>query len=467
MLLPCAAQILEAAKKRRAELMHIRLCFASSKGEFAKVRQLLNGPAADVNSADKLGRRALHLAACSGNIDVIELLVASRADIDAVDVRGATALVDALSAGRTEAADRLRELGGTRGPRDLSARQCEHAGDAVNGPAQLRTLVLHGCNLDSATEEGRVALHVAAASGHLENVRVLIEGGASVNVCDLRKLTPLDEAVLGHHDACAEYLLAHGGKLNSLDAAMSLNQAVYDGDVQHLLRLVRFRCGVNARDDFDRTPLHIAASCKRVSAMQFLLEQAGIDVNSEDVYGATPLDDAEHVERETETKVLTALLLSAGAKRGSRKSRTSLQPFRNAKNEEAHLEKDAKVLAQTEELLAQATQLGKWVEEQRADVKAMRKLIDNAIRTEDKLGPVLADEQPQLWEQISSFAQRQREQHEHIALDIEPMVERWLAQAHEDARESMLLLRKGVRAPPAPRVPPTRFQPCRAPSPPH
>lgn len=448
-------------------------------GEVSKVRALLNGPATDVNSSDSLGRRALHLAACSGSVELIDLLVASRADINAADVRGSTALVDAQDAGHKVAAKRLIQLGGTRGSLDLSARLCEAAADQRGGAEQLRKFILHGCNIDSATAEGRVALHVAAASGHADNVRVLIEGGASVSVLDGNGLSPLDEAVRAHHDSCAELLLAHGGQLSSIDAAMSLNQAVSDGDVQHLTRLVRFRCEVNARDDFDRTPLHLSASCGRVSAMQFLLEQGGINASPEDMYGATPLDDAARYEVDSATKPLSALLMSVGAKRGSGKDRTGAQPFRNAGREETDLEVDAKLLHQVrrrgagraanpaaidhppssplrdtpsafrlqiEELLTESVRLGEWVTEQCAEVRAMRTLIDDALRMEKKLGPVLVEERPDLWSKIADFAQRQRDQYEHLAHEIHPMLERWLELAHGQTREPVLVLRTGVSA---------------------
>ncbi|KAG8465012.1 hypothetical protein KFE25_012375 [Diacronema lutheri] len=135
-------------------------------------------------------------------------------------------------------------------------------------------------------------------------------------------------------------------------------------------------------DDYMRTPLHLAASCKRVSAMQFLLEQEGVDLSAEDVYGATPLDDALREEKDDETKI--------------------------------------------------------------ADVRSMREAIDDAARAEETHGAVLADERPELWEQIRDFAERQRQQHEHVALDIEPMVEGWLDGLDDMAREAMLELRKGI-----------------------
>lgn len=451
-------------------------------GEVSKVRALLNGPATDVNSSDSLGRRALHLAACSGSVELIDLLVASRTDINAADVRGSTALVDVQDAGHKVAAKRLIQLGGTRGSLDLSARLCEAAANQQGGAEQLRKFILHSCNIDSATAEGRVALHVAAASGHADNVRVLIEGGASVSVLDCNGLSPLDEAVRAHHDSCAELLLAHGGQLRSIDAAMSLNQAVSDGDVQHLTRLVRFRCEVNARDDFDRTPLHLSASCGRVSAMQFLLEQGGINASPEDMYGATPLDDAALYEVDSATKPLSALLMSVGAKRGSGKDSTGAQPFRNAGREETDLEVDAKLLHQVrrpgagraanpaainhppiltsprhpirpsafrlqiEELLTESVRLGERVIEQCAEVRAMRTLIDDALRMEKKLGPVLVEERPDLWSKIADFAQRQRDQYEHLAHEIHPMLERWLELAHWQTREPVLVLRTGVSA---------------------
>jgi ankyrin repeat protein len=53
----------------------------------------------------------LHWAARNGHTDVVELLVAHKADVNAVNQRGWTPLHVALKNGRAETAERLRHHG--------------------------------------------------------------------------------------------------------------------------------------------------------------------------------------------------------------------------------------------------------------------------------------------------------------------------------------------------------------------
>jgi hypothetical protein len=125
-------------------------------------------------------------------------------------------------------------------------------------------------------------------------------------------VTPLQEAVRSRRDACADALVAAGGDLGDFDMAVELNNAVLRNDTVHLSRLIRCRCDLNSHDDYRRTALHVAVSCKRATAAHFLLEQAGINVNAEDVFGHTPLDDALRAEAGLSTQVLVVLVTASG-----------------------------------------------------------------------------------------------------------------------------------------------------------
>ncbi|EYU45456.1 hypothetical protein MIMGU_mgv1a015521mg [Erythranthe guttata] len=56
-----------------------------------------------------------------------------------------------------------------------------------------------GVPLDSKDLEGRTALHMASANGHLDIVDYLIRNGADVNACNTEKNTPLHWACLNGH----------------------------------------------------------------------------------------------------------------------------------------------------------------------------------------------------------------------------------------------------------------------------
>lgn len=216
---------------------------------------------------------------------------------------------------------------------------------------------------------------------------------------------------------------------------------------------MRCGCDVNSADDFGRTPLHVAVSRKRISAVHYLLEQEDIQVsaaactavlrpalgsrspprahphishpptrpparparappqvNMEDVYGHTPLDDAQRVEAGADTKVLTTLLRAAGGKAGSGKARTHVQAFRDGQVEEKRLAQWGALLESRERRLRDVRGLEAWVREQAAAVHEMRALVDASIAREKEQGAVLADKMPELFEALQDFGDAQRVQ---------------------------------------------------------
>ncbi|CAH2042878.1 unnamed protein product [Thlaspi arvense] len=67
----------------------IQLLFMASRGDVAGVKDLLD-EGIDVNSIDLDGRTALHVAACEGHVEVVNLLLSYKANIDARDRWGST-----------------------------------------------------------------------------------------------------------------------------------------------------------------------------------------------------------------------------------------------------------------------------------------------------------------------------------------------------------------------------------------
>ena len=62
-----------------------------------------------------LGRIPLHFAALDGLNEIVELLIAKGADVNAIDAAGKTPLDTAIGRKQTETADLLRKHGGKTG----------------------------------------------------------------------------------------------------------------------------------------------------------------------------------------------------------------------------------------------------------------------------------------------------------------------------------------------------------------
>jgi ankyrin repeat protein len=77
-------------------------------------------------------------------------------------------------------------------------------------------------------------------------------------------------------------------------AASILCQAVYDGDIIVLTRLLRAKIQVNASDYDKRTAAHIAAAEGNLTALKVLVEY-GADIGRRDRWGSSVLDEAKRI----------------------------------------------------------------------------------------------------------------------------------------------------------------------------
>ena len=68
----------------------------------------------------------------------------------------------------------------------------------------------------NSTVDGVLPVILASREGCAECLELLIEKGASIDVCDKRGLTPLELAVQGGHFDCAQVLIAAGANANSI-----------------------------------------------------------------------------------------------------------------------------------------------------------------------------------------------------------------------------------------------------------
>lgn len=76
-----------------------------------------------------------------------------------------------------------------------------------------------------------------------------------------------------------------------IQSAIAANMAASTGDLETLMRLKIKGVDLNLGDYDKRTPLHIAVSAGHKDVVELLLQE-GVEVNSVDRWGATPLNDA-------------------------------------------------------------------------------------------------------------------------------------------------------------------------------
>ncbi|KAL8192314.1 hypothetical protein R6Q57_027981 [Mikania cordata] len=82
--------------------------------------------------------------------------------------------------------------------------------EQINNSKSLKEEAL----VDLPAEEGQTALHIAVKKGHLEMVRLLLEGGANVNKPDIKGCTPISLAKQQGNKSIYDLLLSHENRKN-------------------------------------------------------------------------------------------------------------------------------------------------------------------------------------------------------------------------------------------------------------
>ncbi|DAZ98526.1 TPA: hypothetical protein N0F65_007025 [Lagenidium giganteum] len=158
---------------------------------------------------------ALHVAAATGHVAVVEWLLSMGADAEARDFRAYTALLHAV----------------------------EHAHVAV-----VETLLKHRVNTNAwRSVDQATCLHLAAQCGHSQLINVLVDAGVEVDLQNLQGATPL-------------HFAARAGQL---DAALAL---------------LELHANVNAQDDRGRSVLYMAVDYEDTTQVPEKTELARIEL---------------------------------------------------------------------------------------------------------------------------------------------------------------------------------------------
>ncbi|KAM7414705.1 hypothetical protein PAMA_019492 [Pampus argenteus] len=210
------------------------------------------------------------------------------------------------------------------------------AGDREEVAALLR----QGADINHANIDGLTALHQACIDENAEMVQFLVESGSDVNTGDNEGWTPLHAAASCGFIQIVKYLIehnAHVGAVNS-EGELPLDVATEDA-MERLLKGEIKKQGIDvdkARKEEERimlqdamavragsgtlkphpntkaTALHVAAAKGYIEVLKVLL-QCGVDVDSRDIDGWTPLHAAAHWGQEEVCTLLSDNMCDMGA----------------------------------------------------------------------------------------------------------------------------------------------------------
>uniref|UniRef100_A0A8C6MHB5 Protein phosphatase 1 regulatory subunit 12C n=1 Tax=Nothobranchius furzeri TaxID=105023 RepID=A0A8C6MHB5_NOTFU len=184
---------------------------------------------ASVNQVDSEGWTPLHVASSCGNPDIVEFLLQKGASLTAVNCDGDVPLDIALD----EATDTLLQDYSQKLGVNLEAAKRREEEQMM---ADARTWLSEGLPADVRNPRtGATPLHVAAAKGYLEALKILCQCGLDVSAIDFDGWTPLHAAAhWGQPEACC--VLAE--QLCNMEARSNGGQTPFDVADENLTDLL-------------------------------------------------------------------------------------------------------------------------------------------------------------------------------------------------------------------------------------
>lgn len=272
-----------------------RLLHAAVFMNRVEVLSLLLASGAAVDAPDADGRTPLHEAAFIGSLECAELLLGKGADVHAVSHRGERPLAEAVEEGWQPVVRLLLEHGADAEDlaKDDEGRLCTAARMGV--AHVLEQMLPNVPNFYEIKDtKGNSLLHLAAKSGNADCARQLLAHGAYVSATNKNHETPTLLAVQrGNAEMAA--LMWEAQRESECpdrygdDASAYLCAAVETGNVQ----LVRYFLGQGA--DINKcsvlsgnSPLHRAIRLDNHTMVELLLEH-GADTQIYDIFGYLPL----------------------------------------------------------------------------------------------------------------------------------------------------------------------------------
>jgi ankyrin repeat protein len=304
---------------------------ASLNGDASAVRDLLAG-GADVDASLSggyyvrggtgslpHGGTALMAAAIHGHFEVVELLLAAKANVEARTKDRETALILAAREGSAEVVEALLRAKAKVNVKMTGGNTALHEASNRLRPGIVKTLIAAGAKVNTKSNTSPLSFACSDTyekwarregwpvdhSARIEIVRELMAAGADVNDLTSKEETPLINASEGGFLDIVTELLAAGADINAeRQQTTALLSALFMGRADVARVLIAARADVHSVNYNGFTTLILAASRGDLDMMQMFLD-ASVNVNAVSKGNFTALMGAA---REGRTEALNVLL---------------------------------------------------------------------------------------------------------------------------------------------------------------
>lgn len=279
-----------------------RLADAAMNRDFATVNKLL-AEKVDPNGRGQFDTPALLWLVSVDEVDTAARLLKAGADVNITTPLGVSALDMAVENANVAMTKLLLDAGAKPDTQEPTGETILMSAAEVGEPGVVETLLQHGAKVNTRDPNfGQTALMFAAREGHARIVDQLLKAGAEVNV--QTKVSPPPAFIKPNSVPGFGFgvgILRGGppadrGRREPQAGGMSaLLYAARQGHVDVAKLLLAHGAELNMREANDIWPLLMAISNNKMEMAEFLMQQKGVLINSQDWYGRSPIWEAVNV----------------------------------------------------------------------------------------------------------------------------------------------------------------------------
>jgi len=242
---------------------------AAKKADQQAVRTLLKNQPSDVNTPSADGTTALHWAVNRGDLDMVDILLASGANIKAANRYGVQPLSLAAESGNAAVIDRLLKAGADPNTSMPGGETVLMTAARTGNVDAIKLLLVRHADVNARDERsGQTALMWAAARGNTDAIRILVEFGG-----DIRARTDLASSKTGLQEVRDTLIMSPAP--TSFTAFLF---AVRAGHIEAAKALLELGANVNDLLSDGESALVVAAANAHWELASFLLDK-GADPN--------------------------------------------------------------------------------------------------------------------------------------------------------------------------------------------